>query len=422
MRLQAKEIIKIAIKDLIPYENNARTHSEEQIEKLTNSIEEFGFINPVIIDENNMILVGHGRIMAAERVGIDKAPCIRVTDLTEDQKKAYILADNKLSDMAGWDLDLLNEELETIELDMSLFGFEDITEDDIEINEDDFEFNEDEVREPISKRGEVYKLGNHYLMCGDSTNADDVEKLMNGNIADLVVTDPPYNVNISNSEGMTIENDNMQDEAFSDFLNAAFYNLSNVLKEGGSFYIWHGDSESINFRISCMNNQLLVKQCLIWVKNNFNLGRQDYQWKHEPCLYGWKEGASHYFIDEFTNSTVIEDKGIDLDKLKKDEAIGMLKQIYDNGISTTVIHEDKPLKNDLHPTMKPINLLGRLIRNSSKKEEVVLDLFGGSGSTLIACEQLDRNCYMMEYDPVYVDVIIERWEAFTGKEAEKIMR
>lgn len=410
-----KEIEYLAIEDLIPYENNARTHDEYQIEKLKNSLQEFGFINPVIIDENNMILVGHGRIMGAKELGIETVPCIRIKYLTEEQKKAYILADNKLSDLGGWDLDLLNEELATIELDMSMFGFEEIEEPEIEIEDDDFDIqNLEPIKEPKSKKGEIYKLGNHYLMCGDSTNPDDVEKLMNGAVADLVVTDPPYNVAISNSQGMTIENDDMSNDEFKEFLNNAFYNLSNNLKKGGAFYIWYGDSEDINFRTTCVNNNLTIRQCLIWVKNHFNLGRQDYKWQHEPCLYGWKDGESHYFIDEYNHPTVIEDK-IDFDSLKKEEAIQMLKDIYNDGISTTVIHEDKPTMNDLHPTMKPLKLLARLIRNSSKENEIVLDLFGGSGSTLITCEQLNRKCYMMEYDPVYVDAIIERYEVFTGR-------
>ena len=419
VRIATDKVEILAISDLKPYENNARTHDENQIEKLANSIKEFGFINPVIIDENNMILVGHGRIEGAKLVGIDKVPCIRVTDLTQDQKKAYILADNKLSDLSGWDIDKLNIELENIKLDMAQFGFEDITKDDFDIKDDDFDFEENTpVPEAKSKRGEIYKLGEHFLMCGDSTNADDVEKLMNGNLADLVVTDPPYNVNISNSQGMQILNDNMQDKDFYNFLHEAFYNLSQSLKKGGAFYIFYGDSEDINFRTACVDNELLIKQCLIWVKNKFNLGMQDYQWRHEPCLYGWKKGEGHYFVYDRTQDTVIEQENIDIDNLSKEEAIKILKKIYE--LQQTTIHEDKPTVNDLHPTMKPINLIGKLIHNSSEKNQIVLDLFGGSGSTLIACEQLNRKCYMMEYDPIYTDVIIKRWEDFTGKKAVKL--
>ena len=262
-------------------------------------------------------------------------------------------------------------------------------------------------------------LGDHVLMCGDSTNADDVQKLMNGVKADMLFTDPPYNVNVSNSQGMKIENDNMEEESFRKFLDDAFRCASMSLKDGGAFYVWHADSETVNFRIACENNGLSIRQCLIWVKNAFNFGRQDYKWQHEPCLYGWKEGASHYFVEEYNHPTVIEDT-LDISKLKKEEMKKLLEEIFSSGTPTTVIHEDKPLKNDLHPTMKPLKMCGDMIRNSSRKGEIVLDLFGGSGSTLITCEQLSRTCYMMEYDPKYVDVIIDRWETFTGKKAQKV--
>lgn len=409
----------IPINEITPYENNAKIHTEEQIEQIKKSIEEFGMNDPIgIWGKDNIIIEGHGRLMALQELGWDEVPVIRLDDLTDDQRKAYTLIHNQTTMNTGFDLDILNEELQNIDLDMSFFGFDEIEEPEIEINDDDFEF-EEPIEEPKSKRGEIYKLGNHYLMCGDSTSPEDVEKLMNGAVADLVVTDPPYNVAISNSQGMTIENDDMSDENFKEFLNKSFYNLNKNLKEGGAFYVWLASKEHINFETALNNNGLYVRQSLIWVKQHFNLGRQDYKWKHEPCLYGWKDGASHYFIDEFNHPTVFEDK-IDFDSLKKDEAIQMLKDIYEDGISTTVIHEDKPTMNDLHPTMKPLKLLARLIRNSSKENEIVLDLFGGSGSTLITCEQLNRQCYMMEYDPVYVDVIIDRYEHLTGKKAIKI--
>ena len=238
--------------------------------------------------------------------------------------------------------------------------------------------------------------------------------------ADMVMTDPPYNVNVSNSDGLKIENDNMSSAAFSEFINKAFANLSDALKPGGPFYIWYGDSEDVAFRTAATNNGLSIRQCLIWVKNSFNLGRQDYQWRHEPCLYGWKEGDGHYFVYDRTQDTVIEQKPIEFDNLTPVEAVKLLKKIYDKNLPMTVLKENKPVKNDLHPTMKPLALVGKLINNSSKKGETVLDLFGGSGSTLIACEQLGRKCRMMEYDPHYVDAIIERWEKMTGKKAVKL--
>lgn len=411
----------IPIDSIKPYENNAKIHTDEQIEQIKKSIEEFGMNDPIgIWSEENIIIEGHGRLMACQELGMKEVPVIRLDDLTDEQRRAYTLIHNQTTMNTGFDLDILNEELANIDLDMSMFGFEEIEEPEIDIKDDDFDIEDLEpIKEPKSKRGEIYKLGNHYLMCGDSTNPDDVEKLMNGKQADLVVTDPPYNVAISNSQGMTIENDDMSDDDFKEFLYKAFNCLNNSLKEGGAFYVWYASKEHINFEQALNENGLQVRQCLIWVKQHFNLGRQDYKWKHEPCLYGWKDGAGHYFIDEFNHPTVFEDK-IDFDNLKKDEAIQMLKDIYNDGISTTVIHEDKPTMNDLHPTMKPLRLLARLIRNSSKENEIVLDLFGGSGSTLITCEQLNRQCYMMEYDPVYVDVIIDRWETLTGKKAVKV--
>lgn len=409
----------VEINKLIPYEFNARTHSEEQVEKIAKSIEEFGFINPVLIDGEYGIIAGHGRILGAKKLGMKEVPCLFVEDLTEAQKKAYILADNKLALDAGWDDEILKQELKVLNdmnFDISLTGFD---ADDFKFDQDDIEFLEDGYtqelpEEPKSKRGQIYQLGNHRLMVGDSTSPEDVEKLMDGEKAELLFTDPPYNVNVSNSQGMTIENDNMDNESFKQFLNSAFKNASESLIDGGAFYIWHADSETINFRTQCQENGLLVKQCLIWVKNGFNFGRQYYKWKHEPCLYGWKDGAGHYFIEEYNHPTVIENP-VDLDKLSKEELKVLLEEVME--VPTTIIHEDKPVKNDLHPTMKPLKLCCDLIRNSSKKGEKVLDLFGGSGSTLMSCEQLGRICYTMEYDPKYADVIIDRWETFTGEKA-----
>lgn len=413
------QIELVNINDIIPYENNAKLHPKEQIEQIKKSILEFGNNDPIAIDKDNIIIEGHGRLLALKELGYKEVEVIKLEHLTEEQRKAYTLIHNKLTMNTDFDLEILQEELDKIlDIDMSYFDFEMDIEMENPTEDDNYDVEEvlESIDEPKTKLGDIYKLGNHILMCGDSTNDEDVSKLMNGVKADLLLTDPPYNVNISNSQGMTIENDNMPDEEFKKFINAAFKNASKHLKKGGAFYIWHGDSETVKFRNACNDNDLLVKQCLIWVKNGFNFGRQDYKWKHEPCLYGWKDGASHYFIDEYNNPTVIEDN-IDIDKLKKEELKSLLEELLNNKQATTVIHEDKPLKNDLHPTMKPINLLSGLIKNSTKKEEVVLDLFGGSGSTLITSEQLNRKCYMMEYDPKYADVIIDRWETYTGQKA-----
>ena len=274
------------------------------------------------------------------------------------------------------------------------------------------------------------EIHSHFLMCGDSTNEEDVAKLMDGVKADMVMTDPPYNVDYSSKNEMLnfsdkgshiqkpIENDKIDN--FEKFIYDAYKNMANNTKEGGAFYIWHSEKEDIAFKEQLIKAGVYIHQTLIWVKNNFVLGRMDYQPKHEPCLYGWKEGAGHYFVDDRSQSSVIEDEKPDIKKMKKEELIKLLEEIYSDKISTTVIKENKPQVSDLHPTMKPIKLLAKLIKNSSKKEEVVLDLFGGSGSTLITCEQLGRINYTMEYDPHYIDVIIQRWENFTGKKAIKL--
>ena len=412
------KIVEKNIKDIRPYENNPRKN-DEAVQAVANSIKEFGFKVPIVIDGDGVIVCGHTRYKASMQLGLETVPCVIADDLTEEQIKAFRLADNKTNELAEWDMDMLMEELSAIDMDMSEFGFieEAVDNDFADVQEDNYEVNEDiEYR---TKLGDKYLLGDHILMCGDSTKAEDVEKLMGGRKADLLFTDPPYNVNVSNSQGMTIKNDNMGNDTFRKFLSDAFKSASLALKEGGSFYIWHADSETVNFRLACEENGLSIRQCLIWVKNAINPGRQDYKWKHEPCLYGWKEGAAHYFVEEYCHPTVMEDR-IEIGKMKKDEMKKLLEEMLSDKVKTTIIHENKPTMNDLHPTMKPLKMCGDLIRNSSRPGEIVLDLFGGSGSTLIACEQLGRQCFMMEYDPKYADVIIDRWETFTGEKAIKL--
>jgi len=408
----------VDINSIKPYKNNAKLHPQEQIEQIKKSIEQFGMDDPIGIWKDE-IVEGHGRLIACKELGYTEVPIIRLDHLTDEERKAYTLAHNKLTMNSDFDLDILNDELMNFDtIDMSDFGF------DIDLDiEEEQEIIEDEVpdvpEEPKAKYGDIYQLGNHRLMCGDSTSEEDVTMLMNDKKADLLFTDPPYNVDVSNSDGLKIKNDNMDNESFKNFLHGAFNCATKSLKPGGAFYVWYADSEDINFRTACIDNDLMIKQCLIWVKNSFNLGRQDYKWKHEPCLYGWKNGASHYFIEEYNHPTVIEDE-LDIDKMKKEDLKKLVEELLADQTPTTVIHEHKPVKNDLHPTMKPLKMCASLIRNSSNPGEIVLDLFGGSGSTLITCEQLKRNCYMMEYDPVYVDVIIQRWENFTGEKAVKI--
>ena len=414
----------IPINDLKVYKKNAKKHTPEQLEQIKNSIEAFGMNDPIAVwGDDNVIVEGHGRYLALRSIGeTGVVPCIRLDHLTDEQRKAYALAHNQLTMNTGFDDELLLPELAELAdfFDMSDFGFdlgdEGAKEPEKEAVEDDFDPNE--LPPARTNRGDIYILGNHRLMCGDSTDLNDVETLMGDTKADILLTDPPYNVNYEGGtkDKLKIMNDSMGDAAFLAFLTDAFINADTVMRAGAAFYIWHSDSESLYFREAVQNAGWKLRQNLIWVKNALVLGRQDYQWKHEPCLYGWKNGT-HYFTDDRTQATVVDDK-IDLKKLKKEEMLALLEEIFSEKTPTTVLYENKPTVNDIHPTMKPIKLLARLIKNSSKPGELVLDLFGGSGSTMIACEQLDRTCYMMELDPHYCDVIIKRWEDFTGKTAE----
>ena len=418
------QIELVPITSIRPYENNAKIHTEEQIQQIKKSILEFGNNDPIAIDANGVIIEGHGRLMALQELGYTEVEVIRLGHLTEEQRKAYTLIHNKLTMNTGFDLTLLNIELADIKLiNMEDYDFDlDINDDMVieDIEEDNF--NPEVPEEATAKRGQVYQLGEHRLMCGDSTSPADVQKLMGDEQADCLVTDPPYNVNYGGDahspaagKHRVIENDNLTDSDFYNFLLAFYRNAEAALKPGGSFYIWHADSEGYNFRKALRDAGLQLRQTLIWNKNSLVLGRQDYQWKHEPCLYGWKDGAGHYFTSSRSETTVIEDEVPDFSKMKKEELVQMLQRVYSQ--ATTVIDEMKPSKSDLHPTMKPLRLMAYLIQNSTRKGEIVLDLFGGSGSTLIASEETKRRCRMMEYDPRYVDVIIQRWEEQTGKKA-----
>lgn len=414
------QIEKVKIADLLEYKNNAKEHPQWQIEQIVESIEKFGFNDPIAIDENNIIIEGHGRLYALQEMGAEEVECIRLSHLGENEKKAYILAHNKLTMNTEFDADLLAQELGEIEgIDMSSFGF--LMDPLIEVVEDDFDDEAAiEQPEPIAKLWDVYQLGEHFLMCGDSTDFIAVKKLCGEALMDLLVTDPPYNVAYEGKteDTLTIENDNMDDAKFREFLKAAFACADGVMRPGAAFYIWHADSEGFNFRGACRDIGWTVRQCLIWNKNQMVLSRQDYQWKHEPCLYGWKGGAAHYFVDDRNLLTVLEEES-ELKKMSKAELINYILEIQEQ-TATTVINEVKPRRNGIHPTMKPLRLIERLVRNSSKKGENVLDLFNGSGSTLMVCEQLGRRYFGMELDPRYVDATIERWEEFTGKKAVKI--
>lgn len=419
------QIELVPITEIRPYEHNAKIHTPEQIEQIKKSIVEFGNNDPIAIDGEGVIIEGHGRLMALQELGYTEVEVIRLGHLTEEQRKAYTLVHNKLTMNTGFDLDILATELQAIEsINMKDYDFDLDIADDVcveDIEEDNFD--PEVPDEATAKRGQVYQLGEHRLMCGDSTSPADVQKLMGDEQADCLLTDPPYNVNYggdasspaNNGKHRLIENDNLTDSDFYKFLLAFYQNAEAALRPGGSFYIWHADSEGYNFRKALRDAGLQLRQTLIWNKNALVLGRQDYQWKHEPCLYGWKDGAAHYFISSRSETTVYEDEVPDFSKMKKEELVQLLQSVYSQ--ATTVIDEMKPSKSDLHPTMKPLRLMAYLIQNSTKKGEIVLDLFGGSGSTLIAAEETKRRCRMMEYDPRYVDVIIQRWEEQTGKKA-----
>jgi len=378
-RMQMK-ILMMKTSELKEYENNPRIN-DSAVEAVANSIKNFGFKNPIIIDENNVIVAGHTRLKASKRLGLTEVPCIVASDLTEEQIKAFRLVDNKTAELASWDLEKLTDELSFIEMDMMQFGFEDLEKElDRDVVEDDFNETDELPVNPYAKKGDIFILGRHRLMCGDSTLAEDVSKLVNGVKVDMIFTDPPYNVDYEGSNGLKIQNDKQKDEDFFNFLTKAFNNMFENIKAGGSIYCCHADTEGLNFRTAFKNAGFKLAECLIWVKNSLVLGRQDYHWRHEPILYGWREGASHYFIDDRTQDTIWE--------------------------------YNKPKANDLHPTMKPLELVGRAIKNSSKKDDKILDLFGGSGSTLIASEQVSRSAYLMELDERYVDVIVKRYLRF----------
>ena len=381
-----KELKWEPIKSIRPYEKNPR-RNDEAVEAVAASIREFGWQQPIVVDKDGVIIAGHTRYKAAKKLKCDTVPVVVADDLTEDQVKAYRLADNKTGELAEWDTALLGEELaELDDFDMSQFGFDTILQEEArEAEEDDYDVNPPE--EPKAKLGDIYQLGRHRLMCGDSTDAESVYQLCQGGQVDMLLTDPPYGVDYTGKtkDALKIQNDATSDESLRDMLADAFAAADSVMKPGAVFYIWHADSKALVFRIACQMAGWEVRQVLIWVKNTMIMGRQDYQWKHEPCLYGWKDGAGHLWASD-------------------------RKQ-------TTILNFDRPTKNKEHPTMKPVKLFDYQIQNNTKGGDIVLDLFGGSGTTIVACEQNGRCARVMELDPRYVDVIIDRWEKLTGEKA-----
>ncbi len=391
--IKQRPIQQIEVKKLKLNPKNPRKN-DEAVDTVAKSIEKFGFNVPLFCDTSLTVYCGNTRLKAARKLKLKTVPCIIADDLTADEIREYALIDNKSAELAEWDAELLEAEL--AELDMSEWKLIDwstgggITQQENSTIVEDEPPEPDEKGEPTVKLGEIWQLGRHRLICGDSTNADTVARLMDGKKADLCVTDPPYNVDYEGGteKHLKIENDKMGDGEFFEFLSSAFKCINDSLEQGAAWYIFHADVEGENFRRAARENLGKVRQCLIWKKSSITLGRQDFQWKHEPCLYGWKEGAAH--------------------------------QWYGDRKQTTILEFERPNVNKEHPTMKPISLIAYCITNSSKKGNIVIDLFGGSGTTLIACEQTERTCYMAELDPRYCDVIIKRWENLTGQTAVKL--
>jgi site-specific DNA-methyltransferase (adenine-specific) len=408
-----RNYIEVPVDQLKPYERNPR-RNDHAVDYVAESIEQVGYITPIVCDENFLMLAGETRLKALKRRGETRVEVLQVSGLTEEQKKKYRLLDNKVGEIADWDLDLLMGELEEVDFGGFDFGFDDIEESEDEpgyspsapdgpghasgspdrspaaVQDTIVEDEEFDIAPPVqtrSKLGDIYQLGRHRLMCGDSTQPDYVHRLMNGQLADLLITDPPYNVNYvgGTDEHLQIINDSMDEDAYREFLRCAFACADEVMRPGAVFYIWHADSSGFLARGACVAVGWKVRQCLIWNKSSIVLGRQDYQWKHEPCLYGWKEGAGHTWTSDRKQATVMD--------------------------------FNKPNRCDVHPTMKPLALFAYQIANNTNDGDIILDLFGGSGTSILACEQNNRTCYTMELDPRYVDVIIDRWEAFTGEKA-----
>lgn len=387
----------VSIDKLIPYANNAKEHDDVQIGYIENSIEEFGFSDPIGVwtgDDGSLNIVeGHGRVLAAKDLGIEKVPIIKLDHLTDKQRRAYVHVHNQTNLSSGFDDDILWEDLDTIvDYDWEDFGFEidDAIEEYTEVEEDDFD---ESVVEKRCEAGDIWKLGGHKLICGSATNQEDVERVMAGELADLWLTDYPYGVSYvgKTEDALTIMNDSFKTkDEFFDFIKDAAVWASQSMKPGAAFYVFHSSSFANLFMNGLEEAGLETRETLIWVKQTMVMGRQDYQWKHEPILYGWRGGAAHNW--------------------------------YSDRSQTTVLEFDRPSRNDLHPTMKPLAILSYLMENSTKKGDLILDSFGGSGSTLIAADQIERRCNMIELDPHYCDVILHRYEEQTGDKVELLER
>ena len=429
------EIRDLPVDELVPYAGNAKEHPDWQVERICRSIQDFGFADPVGIwhggDGRPVIVEGHGRVLAAKRLGMEAVPTVCLDHMTDEERRAYAIAHNSTNMDTGFNEDALARELALIsDVDMAAFGIDPVKAlEAVNVEEDDIPAPADVPA--IVEPGELWRLGDHILVCGDATDHGTIQRLIaagGGVKADLLLTDPPYNVDVgscarpnSSNDGVHIMNDKMPEGPFIEFLASAFGRAVESMRPGAAFYIFYAGLNHTAFDLAIRQTpDMYVHEQLVWAKSHFVLGRNsDYQWAHEPAFYGWKTGAAHYFLDSRAESTVIEDQGARLSTLKKGELIELVEKLMGEDQSTTVLRADKPAAADLHPTVKPVALFARLIRNSTRPGETVLDPFMGSGTTIIAAEQMGRRAIGCELDPHYCDVIVNRWQRLTGREASR---
>jgi len=436
------KIVEKKTSELVPYENNPRVN-DNAVEAVAESIKQFGFKQPIVVDSQNVVVAGHTRLKAALQLGLDKVPCLVASDLTDEQIRAYRLADNRTNEFASWNLEKLVLELQELkDFDLQAFNFGELLSNEIDELE---KIVEDEVSEvpptSITQVGDIWQLGNHRLICGDCTDELTLYNLFNGKKCNCIVTDPPYNVNyeakiasLNRTKGynnkrvndgvyVDIPNDNLSDVDFEKFLLQAFVNCAKYSADCASAYVFYSSSKVIPFLTAFQKAGFEYSQNLIWVKNGHTMSRYYYHYKHEPIIFGFKKSKDNkhrYFVDSRCEMTVMEDAGINPSKMSKSELVNYVKRMTSDTVETDILKEDRVQVCDVHPTMKPVKLIARLMRNSSKAGDIVLDPFGGSGTTLIAAEQLGRSCYMAELEPKYCDVIIKRWEQFTEQKAIKV--
>lgn len=414
------------VEELVPYTRNARTHSKQQIQSIANSMKAFGWTNPILIDGTGGIIAGHGRVLAAVQLKLKRVPCIELAGLTEQQRQAYILADNQLATHAGWDLQILASEMKGLQasgFNLELAGFSKSEINNLIGADAPVRTGKtpDDAPPPggplVSRPGDLWSCGRHRVMCGDSTIASDVDTLLQADVVDLIWTDPPYNVAYESAAG-SISNDNLKDADFAALLDQAFRNCYRRARPGAVMYVAHADSARVVFTEAYVAAGFKLAQVLIWVKQHAVLSRQDYNWQHEPILYGWREGGAHYFCGDFSKTTTIDDD-LDLKRMKRDELEALVAELMGKA-PTTVVRQDRPIKSEMHPTMKPVALVQQLLANSALEGQVVLDVFAGSGTTMIAAEKLGMQSRLMELEPRFADVCVRRWEAFTGKSATHV--